>query len=102
MAMRSLPLLSLILWCLASTHISLADGQQPDRPRGTIAFASQAPRGWDIYVSTVKDRKTHKLTNHPALDYNAAISPDGKRVAFVSERDGNMEVYAMNPDGSDP
>jgi Tol biopolymer transport system component len=71
-----------------------------DRPRGTIAFASQAPRGWDIYATEVGTRKTTKLTDHPALDFNAAASPDSRRVAFVSERDGNMEIYSMRPDGS--
>src|SRR5262249_48676609 len=37
---------------------------------------------------------------HPALDYNAALSPDGKQVAFVSERDGNMELYLIGRDGA--
>ena len=27
-------------------------------------------------------------------------SPDGRRIAFVSKRDGNQEVYVMNADGS--
>src|SRR5262249_26024928 len=70
-------------------------------PRGTIAFASQAPRGWDIYVTDTKSAKTTRLTDHPALDYNAVASPDGKRLAFVSERDGNMEICSMNADGTD-
>ena len=26
-------------------------------------------------------------------------SPDGKRIAFVSERDGNKEIYVINADG---
>src|SRR5262245_35384913 len=78
------------------------DQAPTDRPRGTIAFASQTPRGWDIYVTDVATRKATKLTDNPALDFNAAAAPDGKRVAFVSERDGNMEIYFMNPDGSDP
>jgi Tol biopolymer transport system component len=27
-------------------------------------------------------------------------SPDGRRIAFVSKRDGNAEIYVMNADGS--
>ena len=28
------------------------------------------------------------------------VSPDGKRIAFTSTRDGNYEIYVMNIDGS--
>jgi TolB protein len=31
-----------------------------------------------------------------------AWSPDGKQVAFTTNRDGNYEIYVMNADGSDP
>jgi Tol biopolymer transport system component len=72
-----------------------------DRPRGTIAFGSQAPRGFDVYVTDVKSGTATRLTDDPALDFNAAVSPDGRRVAFVSERDGSPEIYAMNADGTD-
>ena len=33
-------------------------------------------------------------------DGSPAWSPDGKRLAFYSERDGNPEIYVMNADGS--
>jgi Tol biopolymer transport system component len=95
------PSLTLMI-ILSSAGVSAAADKHSETPRGTIAFASQTPRGWDIYATDVKTRQTTRLTNHPALDYNAAVSRDGKRVAFVSERDGNMEIYSINPDGSDP
>ncbi|OAN48524.1 hypothetical protein A6A03_08050, partial [Chloroflexus islandicus] len=40
------------------------------------------------------------LTNHPANDRFARVSPDGKQIAFASDRDGNWEIYVMNIDGS--
>lgn len=36
-----------------------------------------------------------------AADFNPAVSPDGERIAFVSRRDGNDEIYMMRLDGSD-
>ena len=92
----------LVLACLGTAGASRAADKTADRPRGTIAFASQAPRGWDVYATDLKSGTTTRLTDHPALDFNAAASPDGKRVAFVSERDGSAEIYSMTPDSSDP
>ena len=40
------------------------------------------------------------LTNNPAFDSDAAASPDGRQIAFTSNRDGNFEIYTMNSDGS--
>src|SRR4051812_47362461 len=72
-----------------------------DCPRGTIAFSSLAPRGWDVYAMDVGSRKARRLTDHPALDFNAAFAPGGGRLAFVSEREGNAELYTIRADGSD-
>ena len=40
------------------------------------------------------------LTRHPARDTSPTWSPDGARIAFVTGRDGNDEIYIMNADGS--
>jgi len=41
------------------------------------------------------------VTNNPAADLSPAWSPDGQRIAFVSDREGSPELFLMNPDGSD-
>ena len=43
-----------------------------------------------------------RLTTSPGLDDYPAFSPDGKRIAWVSNRDGNFEVYVAGADGSAP
>ena len=40
-----------------------------------------------------------RLTNNRHYDWDPSWSPDGKRIAFVSERDGNFEIYVMDDDG---
>ena len=44
----------------------------------------------------------HRLTRSPGLDVRPTWSPDGTRIAFTSNRDGNYEIYVMNSDGSNP
>ena len=41
-----------------------------------------------------------RLTRSVGLDTRPAWSPDGKRIAFTTNRDGNYEIYGMNADGS--
>ena len=40
------------------------------------------------------------LTNNAAADYYPSWSPDGTKIAFGTNRDGNGEIYVMNADGS--
>ncbi|MDH4138857.1 MAG: hypothetical protein OEW09_19400, partial [Anaerolineae bacterium] len=49
-----------------------------------------------MYDGTGITQLTYDVT-----DTNPEVSPDGKKVAFMSRRDGNWEIYVMNIDGSD-
>ncbi|HEY0751606.1 MAG TPA: hypothetical protein VGD26_10640, partial [Chitinophagaceae bacterium] len=41
-----------------------------------------------------------RLTNNATLDQMPAWSPDNSKIAFMSNRDGNPEIYRMNADGT--
>jgi Tol biopolymer transport system component len=40
------------------------------------------------------------LTSHPAIDRDGVISPDGRWIAFVSNRSGSFEIWVQRLDGS--
>jgi Tol biopolymer transport system component len=40
------------------------------------------------------------ITSNTANDWVPVWSPDGSKIVFVSERDGNFELYGINVDGS--
>ena len=41
-----------------------------------------------------------RLTYHPALDETPVWSPDGSKILFASDREGELDVFIMNADGS--
>ena len=58
--------------------------------------------GWftsEIYVMDADGGNQQNLTNNPADDRYPSWSPNGKQIAFVSDRDGNSEIYVMDADG---
>ena len=52
----------------------------------------------EIYTIIVDGSGERRLTDSPGLDAFPAWSPDGEKIAFASEKDG--EIYSMNVDGS--
>jgi Tol biopolymer transport system component len=61
-----------------------------------IVYSSLRPGNWDIYYFPSAGAAARRLTDHPGLDYDAAISPDGRWVVFTSERRGNPDLYALD------
>ena len=59
---------------------------------------------WDFARMTVARGKLQHPSSFPSstrLDLDPAFSPDGRRLAFVSERSGTRELWVSNADGSD-
>ena len=69
-----------------------------------LMFATVAPPGGRSIQ--VMDLATGVVTtlfdfSRASFDSAPAWSPDGRRIAFESNMDGDMELYVMNADGSD-
>ncbi|MEQ1854154.1 MAG: hypothetical protein ABMA01_21495, partial [Chthoniobacteraceae bacterium] len=56
----------------------------------------------DIWTVPVKGGVAQRLTQHAARESSPSFSPDGRRIAFISERDGSRQVYVMLAGGGEP
>jgi dipeptidyl aminopeptidase/acylaminoacyl peptidase len=74
-----------------ATRPGSVEAQPTSSPQGTAGYTSDRDGDYDIYADT-KDG-TVQLTHDPAPDYSPAWTPDGKRIAFVSERFGNKDIF---------
>ena len=73
--------------------------QEPGPARETIVYSSIQPSNWDLYLFDGPGSEPRRLTTDPGLDYNGAISPDGRWVVFTSERSGNPDLYVLDLEG---
>ncbi len=56
----------------------------------------------DIYVINFADSALYELLDAPEFaDYGPRWSGDGSQILFISNSTGNMEIFYMNPDGSE-
>jgi TolB protein len=75
----------------------------PLQSNGPIVFQSArtASGKYAIFAMDPDGGNVVQLThNDTANDTGPAISGDGQHIVFNSDRDGNVEIYSMNPDGS--
>ena len=79
---------------LESFGVEKARNDEPTfSPAGQdLAFTSSG----DIYSFNRNTQQLTRLTHHPAADFQPNWSPDGRRIAFVSNRNGNPDIYIMN------
>ncbi len=88
-------------------------GARPVRSSSVIYKGIWSPFGGDMVVAgrvgsgnteimrlSADGGTATRLTNHPAIDTMPNWSPDGSKLAFVSDRTGTPQIYLMNPDGS--
>ena len=108
----------LLALSLAAT-LAAAAGKLPLKGSREIAFQTDAvtwlsldvsPDGativmeavGDLYVLPIEGGDARRITSGMAFDSQPKFAPDGKRIAFVSDRDGSENVWVANADGSEP
>ncbi len=82
------------------------DGWRPAwSPDGSqIVFFSTRddPINDEVYAINVDGTNVRRLTNNPADDAIATWSPDGTRIAWETNREGDFDIWIMDADGTNP
>ena len=63
-----------------------------------IAFSFKG----DIYTVPANGGRALQITTHPSHDTRPVWSPDGKTLAFASDRMGSMDIYVVDKEGGTP
>ncbi len=92
----------LILTAVFSVQLSLQSQERSDPASAVqlsnerILYTTLAPINWDLFLCDIAAGKCKTIASHPALDYDAVFSPDGRWLVFTSERSGNADLWALN------
>ncbi len=55
----------------------------------------------EIFLMPRSGGKAKRLTDSPAFDHSVSWSPDGKKLLFLSDRNGQEDIYLLEPDDPD-
>ena len=64
----------------------------------SVAFSYKG----DIYIVDSEGGRARQITSNPAYDYSPVWAPDGKNIAFASDRYGNFDIFTVSADGGVP
>jgi len=77
-------------------------------PDGRYVAYTQQETNWDendyvqqIWIAVVSTGERYKLTSGKKSSSGPQWSPDSKRLAFTSDRDGKRQIYLISPAGGE-
>ncbi|PLX16325.1 MAG: protease [Salinivirgaceae bacterium] len=70
----------------------------PDYHNNKVVFTYAG----DLYLADRAGGTARKLTSHVGYEMFAKFSPDGSKIAFTGQYDGNTEVYVIPAEGGTP
>jgi len=82
----------------STSHLKGDCPPRPEAVKGTHYVWPLYP--YDIFSARPDGTDLKKLTDNPLYDAEPILSPDGKKIVFGSQRDGDFDIYIMNSDGT--
>lgn len=81
-------------------QIQALEGGSPEFMQDGRLLYHTKTRPNQINIANIDGTEITQLTNDDSNNYQPKISPDGKHIAYLANRDGNQEVYVMAINGS--
>jgi Tol biopolymer transport system component len=80
----------------ASTHLG-ADSCPllPDRAKYGNKYIWPLYNSYDIFMADMSGKIVKQITHAKGYDAEATLSPDGKKMIYCSDKDGDLELYVM-------
>jgi TolB protein len=72
-----------------------------DLPAGNFSDPQNYPQGAELYLSDLDGNNVKRLTNNKIYEAEVTYAPDGHKILFGRQINGEMDLWTMNPDGSD-
>ena len=81
----------------ASTHLA-ADTcpPVPDRKKYGNKYIWPLYDGYDIFMADLDGKIVKQLTNAKGYDAEPTLSPDGKKMIYTSDKEGDIDLYIMD------
>ena len=83
--------LIVVVFAVAAAAEPIKLARHPDYHGGKIVFSYVG----DLWIANEDGSGAHRVTDHTARDIYPRFSPDGKWIAFSSNRYGNNDVYVI-------
>jgi Tol biopolymer transport system component len=71
-------------------------------PAGKIVYGSNASGDQDLWIVGTEGRSPKQLTANARVNMTPSVSPDGRSVAFTTDRAVLPHIWKINIDGSNP
>jgi TolB protein len=72
----------------------------PHLPKGSYSVPKDYPKGAELFTSDLDGNNVKRLTNNEYYDAEVCYSPDGSKILFSRQIEGEVDLWVMKADGS--
>lgn len=91
-----------VLWAFGRVSDPQASPDGKSVMYGVSYYSIEQNKGnRDLYLFDLETNKVNQITQTAKSEFNALWRPDGKKIGYLSSESGSVQLWEMNPDGSE-